>query len=264
MKLLTKKLKVLVIDDDPLALKVIADYVKATDGLELVSQTTNPRKGMDVLKKNEIHLIFLDMEMPGMSGMAFLAQLKILAEDNPSIANISVVVCSAFDRFAADSFDYEAVDYLVKPVFFERYTRAVKKVKQRWHRMSLNMLSSDNDCLMVYTTRGKLFHKLRYEDIIYLEAKGEKTWIWVSESEYFEIDDILKNVMLLLPRARFARVHRAFAISLVHFEWIKGMEIQLKGAPKNKIKLGRKGDYELFKDWLAENAIKGRHFKLSS
>lgn len=264
MKLITKKLKVLVVDDDPVALKIIVDYVRATDGLELVCHTTNPRKGIDVLKKNEIHAVFLDMEMPGLSGMEFLAMLKVIAEINPAVADISIVVCSAYDRFAAESFNYEAVDYLVKPIFFERYTTAVKKVKQRWHRLSLNMLSSANDCLMIYTPRGKIYRKVPFEDIVYLEARVEKTWIWVSESEYYEIDDILKNVMLLLPRARFARVHRGFAISLSRFEWIKGKEIALKGAPENKIKLGRKGDYDLFKDWLAENAVKGRYFRTSS
>ncbi len=259
MKIITKKLKVLVIDDDPVALKLIANYVKATDGLELICQTTNPRKGMDVLKKSEIHVIFLDMEMPGLNGMEFLAHLKIIAEDNPKIADVAVVVCSAYDRFAVDSFHYDAADYLVKPIFFERYTTAVKKVKQRWHRLSLNMLSSDNDCLMVYTQQGRLFRKLRYDDILYLEAKDEKTWIWINQREYYEIDDILKHVLLLLPRARFARVHRSYAISLAHFEFMKGNEIGIRGTSAKNIKMGRTGDYELFKNWLSENAVKGRY-----
>lgn len=264
MKLITKKLKVLVVDDDPVTLKIIADYVRATDGLELVCHTTNPRKGIDVLKKNEIHVIFLDMEMPVLNGMEFLAMLKVIAEENPTIADISVVVCSAYEQFAAGSFDYDAVDYLVKPIFFERYTKAVKKVKQRWNRLSLNMLSSDNECLMIYTARGKIYRKVLFDDIVYLEAKVDKTWIWVGKSERYEIDDILKNVMLLLPRARFARVHRGFAIALSRFERIEGNKISLRGAPKDKIKLGRKGDYDLFKDWLTENTIRGRHFKSST
>lgn len=267
MNLADRKVKLMVgvLDDDPDAIQHIVDYVKVTDGFELAFATSNPWEVLDILKEETVHVLFLDMEMPEMHGMKFILQLDFIKKMNPLVSHLEIVVCTAHEHFARESFDHKAADYLTKPISFARYMQAVGVVKERLLPMSLNTLNRDNECLLVYGERGMEIARVDYEKIIVVEAQDDKTLLWVNSIDYFETYERMKKVLLRLPKANFVRVHRSYAISLRHFKSIVGESgykekfILLDGTDA-KIPIGAKEKYPLFEKWLGENAIRGKKF----
>ncbi|PRD51905.1 LytR/AlgR family response regulator transcription factor [Sphingobacterium gobiense] len=250
-------LRAMVVDDDIQALQYMAELINLTDGIELVVKTTNPRKALAKLRTIPIDVLFLDIEMPIISGLQFMAQLKLLRETNPSISRMQIVVCSAYEHFAVKTYDYKVADYLIKPIFFDRYIEAINEVKRRILPLSLNVLSSDNRCFLIHSERGKIVHRVVFSDIIYLEAREQKSRLWISDTKYYDVHMILKNVLLLLPKSQFVKIHRSYAISISHFDAKVGREVGLKDLSR-RLPLGESGTYPLFESWLAENAINGK------
>lgn len=258
-----KKIRVAVLDDEQDAVEHLVDFIRLTDDFELVFTANNPREMLARLKKDAVDVLFLDMEMPGMHGMKFIPQLNFLKTVNPLIADLQVVVCTAHEHFARESFDRKVTDYLTKPIYFDRYIEAVAEVKKRLLPLGLNYLDRNNHCLLVYGQRGLEIARLNYDEIIYVEANDDKTWLWISQTEYFETYEKISEVLLRLPKANFVRVHRSYAISLNHFKQIvsvtgsKDKRILLAGTD-TEIPIGAKDKYPLFEQWLGENAIRGK------
>lgn len=253
----------MVLDDEQEAIDHIVDYIKLTDDFELRLATSNPWEVLERIKKEAVDILFLDIEMPDMHGMKLIPQLTYIKESYPVAANLQVVICSAHEEFACESYKHKVADYLTKPIPFDRYMEAVREVKQRLLPVSLNRLDSDNDCLLVYTGRGMEVVRLDYKHVIYVEAQGDSALLWVSSTEYFEACESLRSVMLRLPKANFVKVHRSYVISLRHFKTIAGRSgeqgkwISLEGTDM-RIPIGGNGQYSVFENWLAENAIRGK------
>lgn len=258
-----KKLRVAVLDDEQEAIELMVDFIKLTDGFELAFTTNNPREALTRLKKEAVHVLFLDMEMPEMHGMQFMPQLDFIKAINPLVADLQVVVCTAHEHFARESFDRKAADYLTKPVYFDRYLQAVHEVKRRLLPVGLNTLNQDNDCLLIYGYRGMEIARLDYKQIIYVEAQDDKTWLWINSTDYYETYEKMHHVLLRLPKSNFVQVHRSYAISLQHFKQLVGVkgkkekQIVLAGT-ETAIPIGGKEKYPLFENWLGENAIRGK------
>lgn len=258
-----KKLQIAVVDDEQDAIDHIVDYIKVTDDFELAFTTNNPQEALTRFKKEAVDVLFLDMEMPDLHGMQFIPQLKFIKTINPLVANLEIVICTAHEHFASESFKYKVADYLTKPIYFERYMEAVHEVKQRLLPVGLNSLDCDNDCLLIYDRRGMEIARLDYKHIIYVEAKDDKTWLWINSTDYFETYEKMNQILLLLPKANFVQVHRSYAISLRHFTNIIGKtgskekRILLEGTDA-EIPIGAKGNYPLFENWLGENVIRGK------
>lgn len=250
-------------DDEQEAIDHLVDYIKLTDDFELGLATSNPWEALERIKKEAVDILFIDIEMPEMHGMKFITQLAYIKETYPLAVHLQVVICSAHEEFACESFKYKVADYLTKPIPFDRYMEAVREVKKRLLPVSLNRLDSDNDCLLIYTSRGMEIARVDYKHVIYAEAQGDKTWLWVGATEYFETYESLKEVLLRLPKANFVKVHRSYAISLRHFRNIegrsgeKGKWISLEGTDV-LVPLGGKGKFTVFENWLGENAIRGK------
>lgn len=252
-----KILHVAIIDDDVDLVADLSDYVSLTNGLELLYTSTDAVKALAVLPDLEIDLLFLDMEMPVLDGLKLMAQLRSQLYDSRQGVGMQVVVCSAYEQFAAKTYDFKVTDYLTKPFTFERYMQAVDEVKSRVLRPGLNRLSNDNECLMVFSDRGILIRRVRFSDIAYLEAREEKTRVWISDAVYYEVEEVLKKVLLRLPRAQFVRVHRSYAIAVDRFVGMEKKSILLRGLSA-AIPIGDKDIYKTFTDWLVQNAITGR------
>jgi|SRR5690606_29069827 len=249
------ELRLAVLDDDPEAIAYIKPFVNMTDGVKLVYSTTNPGEMLHYVKTNVVHILLLDMEMPIMDGMKFLPQLKYLKETYPQIARLQVIVCTAHQKFAVDSFKHKVADYLTKPITFDRYLEAIHEVKQRLLPAGLNTLDPDNECLTIVLPMG-VIRKIPYREIIYVEAMQSHTWIWIDSEQYFEVNEKFYKFLRRLPKSNFVRVHRSYVISLAHFKGLVHEGIQLHGTDK-LVKYARRGSYELFDNWLAENVVKG-------
>lgn len=251
-----KKLAVGIIDDDQDAIDALAYFVELTDDFALVLSCTNAKEGLTLLRKLALDVLFLDIEMPQMNGLVFLAQLSEIKKVNKDVLNLQVVVCSAYEKFAFKTYDYKVADYLTKPVIWDRYLQSVTEVKQRLRTVSLNMLSESNECLLVSLRGGATLERLSFDDIIYAEAKDDRSWLWISATEYFDVSIPFKDVHNHLPKKNFVRVQRSFMVSLNHVKGMKGKEIMLRGTTQ-VIKRGEKGAFKTFEKWVQENLVFG-------
>lgn len=210
-------IRTLLVDDEYLALNLLEEYVRAIPGLELAGRVKSAIAALEVLEKEPVDLLFLDIQMPGLSGVNFLKTLK-----NPPVA----VFTTAYSEYAVQAFDLNAVDYLVKPFSFERFVQAVNKVREHIRRDPFPLegfLSAKVD--------GRLV-KIFYEDILYVEGLREYVRFVCQSGRYVTLES-LKNLEELLPANRFLRVHKSFIVALNQVRSIEGnmLEIQTHRIP---------------------------------
>ncbi len=191
----------IVIDDDKFSRKVIEEYIKKSEGLQLLGAFSNAKDAIAFLKKNhEVELIFLDIEMPEMSGIDFLKAMKVPPQ---------VVITSSKGKYALDAFDYDVVDFLLKPFTFARFNRSIERVLSRIQRLSFNNLSSKNE---IFIKKNSSLVKLKYDEILYIEAL-ENYVVFNTYNEKYTIHNTMKSLTTKLP-ANFVRVHRSYIINL--------------------------------------------------
>lgn len=200
------RIKCIAIDDEPLAVKKIAVYIQKVPFLELVAECRSAFEAMKVLSENSIQLIFVDINMPDMSGMEFVKSLT----HKPYI-----VFTTAYSEYAVEGFQVEAVDYLLKPITFNNLLKAANKVK------NLIELSANKEKESIKATANHLFVKSEYklirielDDIKYIESQHEYIKIHLINSKPVMTQLSLKNIEEQLPSDRFMRVHRSFIVNL--------------------------------------------------
>ncbi|KKO89701.1 MULTISPECIES: LytR/AlgR family response regulator transcription factor [Sphingobacterium] len=249
-----RKIRVAIVDDDPDIVDDLKGYVDLTDGVECAYTTTNPKEILVALRTLKLDVLFLDIEMPIVGGLDILGQLAGLKRCNPGIANLQVVVCSTNREVGDKMYHYEVTDYFLKPFERERYYTAINKVKDRIKGMGLNDLDDDNICFF-YGERGAAKKRLNYDEIRYVEAKDEHTWIWLDAKNYIEVNEAFGDIVSWLPKSGFAQVHRSFVVSLRHVIGITNKHVLL---PDIEINRGEKGKYKYFYQWIDANTIKGK------
>lgn len=255
-----RKLRVAVLDDDPDAIDFLLGYIRMTNGFEVSFTSTNPSEMLEHLAKEGVDVLFLDMEMPGIDGTAFLPQLQFLKMVNPLIAHLEVVVCSAHERYAVNMFRYKVADYLTKPILMDRYMQAVEEVKKRVliaRQYEQEGREEKDEYLLVYSRQEGKSYKLNASEIIYAEANNTSTLLWVDSNTHYEIHESFKKFLLrYLSRQRFVRVHRSYAISANHFDGMNKNEIVLRGTSRT-ISYAEKGGYVQFENLLQKNLVRG-------
>ncbi|UJH69191.1 LytTR family DNA-binding domain-containing protein [Allomuricauda sp. SCSIO 65647] len=223
------KINCLIIDDEALARKGLQEYVSALDFLELKGLCKNAIQANTLLKAEDIHLIFLDIEMPLISGMDFLKSLQ-----NPP----KVIFTTAYTEYAVESFEYDVVDYLVKPISMERFLQACNKA----HKVILgdqkegiaDTKPADEDDFL-FVRIDKELVKIKFDDILFVEGMQNYVKIFTKEQTYIAHLP-LKNVMECLPKESFFQVHKSFISSLDKVEVISGNQLIIQN---HKIPIGR-------------------------
>lgn len=210
-------LKCIVIDDEPLALMQMQNYVARVPFLELVESFDNAVEARDFLgTDNSVDLIFVDINMPELSGIDFVRGL----ESAPM-----VVFTTAYSEYAVESFKLDAIDYLLKPFSFESFERAAKKAQSiaqllalrdstNSDSLSLGEQSAEKECISI-----RADHKtslVRYSNIVYIESAGEYVRLHLADGGHLVTLFRLKNMESALPSERFVRVHRSFIVNLEH------------------------------------------------
>lgn len=197
------KIRCLVIDDEPLALQVIQIHISKIPGMEVFAIFQNPIDAFDVIKSNKIDLIFLDIEMPLLSGIDFLKTLQ-----NPP----KVIFTTAYRNYAMESYDLDVVDYLLKPISFIRFLKAVNKYKSLVNiAIPESAIKEEvaNDHLYVNTNRK--FMKLNFKDVLYIESLKDYVKIYLNDKSVITKDSI-RNFIKKLPK-EFLRIHRSFIVN---------------------------------------------------
>jgi two-component system LytT family response regulator len=223
-----KRLKCLVVDDKPLAIDVIADYVGKIPFLELIATTNNPIEGLNIFREQKIDLVFLDIQMPELSGIQFI---KIAGRQ------CKTILTTAYSEFALDGYEHDVVDYLLKPISFERLYRAAEKAYQLI--APINLQPNDNIIpLTEFTPESPMeflfiktehrIQKLNLRDIIFIEGLQNYINIKTAEGHVLSLQT-LKKLEEHLPPREFVRVHKSFIVALRHITSIERSRIHIGG-----------------------------------
>ena len=205
----------IVIDDDKFSRRVIEELIKKTDNLILAGSFSTAVDAINFLKQQEsVDLIFLDIEMPEMSGIDFLDTLK-----NPP----QVIIISAKGKYALNAFEYDVTDYLLKPVTFPRFYKAVDKAMNRTQKSNLSGIGKDE----IFIKKNSSLVRLKYDDILWIEAL-ENYVVFNTFSDKFTIHFTMKAIEQKLPPKKFVRVHRSFIINKSSINEIEDNAILIK------------------------------------
>ncbi len=214
----------IIIDDDKLSTKIIAEFVQKTDGLNLIGTYTSAVDGINYLngKNSEpIDLLFLDIEMPEMTGIDLLKTLNVLPQ---------VIIYSSQEKYALESYEYNVADYLLKPVTYPRFLKAVNKVKEkREKREEVSKESSE-----IFIKNNSSLVRVKYEDILWIEAL-ENYVVLNTFRDKFTIHFTMKAISDKMPQNKFVRVHRSFIVNLSKIKVIEDNSVVIKTETGSKV-----------------------------
>ena len=201
------KIKCIAIDDEPLALEQIGSYVQKTPFLELIATCKNAYEALDILKEKEVDLMFIDIDMPDISGLDLVKSL---------VKKPQIIFTTAYSEYAFEGFQVDAIDYLLKPINYAAFLKAANKSKI-WFEANFPEKAEPQ----TKTDRKEIFVKSNYKvvrillaDISYIESANEYIKIFLDNQEVITTFMRLKNIEELLPAGDFMRVHKSFIINL--------------------------------------------------
>ena len=212
------KIKCIIIEDEPLAVKVLADYISQVPFLELHGSFKDAILATDYLRNNDVDLIFLDIHLPKLKGMAFLKTLT-----NPP----AVIITTAYHQYAEEGFNLNVTDYLLKPFEFERFLVAVTKVKStQTEKHRSNEEPEAKDHLFLNVQKKKV--KILFSEILYIESQREYIKIVTTKKEYISKMST-HEIEALLPANLFKRIHRSFIVSISKIESYTAEAVEING-----------------------------------
>lgn len=228
-------IKAIIIDDEPLAIEILETHAQSIPDLEIEATFSNAIEASAYLASNTIDLMFCDIQMPQLTGLDFLKSL-----DNPP----SVIFTTAYSEYAVDGFELNAVDYLLKPVSFDRFLRAVNKYRTLGQNSTAS--ASEEDEYMFVKADKKLV-KINFEDILYIEGLKDYVIIRTDPKRVITLQT-MKSLNSKLPDSIFMRIHRSYIINTAKIEALVGnmVEITERGEKKH-IPVGKNYREELLK-----------------
>ncbi len=216
-------IKTLIVDDEPLAQDIIETYVNQLPNLELVAKCSDAIAANQVLQNNEVDLIFLDIQMPQLTGIEFMKSLS-----NPPL----VVFTTAYSEYAVEGFEMDAVDYLLKPISIDRFMKAVNKVEDRLKDKQGGTGVSVNEDHFFVKADKKLV-KVNFNDILYIE--GLKDYVIIRQEEGRVITlQTMKSLESKLPANNFKRIHRSYIVNTTKINALVGNMVEIKEKGENK------------------------------
>lgn len=226
----------IIIDDDKLSRRILEEFIKKTEGLQLLHSCADAVDAINILKKEDnIHLIFLDIEMPEMTGIDFMESLQVEPQ---------VIIVSAKEKYALDAFEYDVTDYLLKPVTYSRFFKAVDKAATRFEKDKNNLIGKEE----IFIKKNSTLVRLKYEEILWVEAL-ENYVIFNTYKEKFTIHFTMKAIEQKLPPQNFTRVHRSFIVNTSSIDVIEDNSVIIKTEEGSKtIPIGKSYKEKLMKD----------------
>lgn len=232
---MNSKLKCLVVDDEPLGREIIENYVNNTPFLELVGSFGKPFEALSFLQKNAVDVLLTDIEMPQINGLQMINSL----ETKPII-----ILISAYREYAIDGFDSGVIDYLVKPVPYDRFLKSLVRVQNIINKkIPLTEIKNDEIDRIFIKANNKLV-KILFEDIVYVESLKDYLRIHISDTERYVTHSTMKNIEEKLP-SYFFRIQRSYIINTKKIKSIHGNTVLLTIGENLPISLSLKS--ELYK-----------------
>jgi two-component system, LytTR family, response regulator len=203
-------MKCVILDDEPLAVELIASYINETDNLQLAFASTNAFEAIQYIQKNEVDIVFLDMQMPELSGIQVL---KIIG------TGYKVIFTTAYTDYALDGYEYNITDYLLKPISFERFTKAIEKINQNNNNTNVSwdtnqgnhVMRSENDFIFIKSDSKMI--KINLADILFIEGLKDYLSIQTNTEKLITLQNLKTFEQHLNPQ-QFMRVHKSYIVSL--------------------------------------------------
>jgi DNA-binding LytR/AlgR family response regulator len=206
----------IIVDDEPLAREVLERYVSDCPLLNLKESCSNAFEAMDVLDRINIGMVFLDINMPKLSGITMIRSLERPPE---------IIFTTAYPEFAVEGFELDAADYLVKPFSFERFLKAVNKAVKRIENRKAEGNAADQKKFLMVKADGKIY-QLDHSSIYLLEAMGDYVRIH-TDNGIITTHETLKNMEEILPEENFLRVHRSYLIAIEKISFLEGNRLRI-------------------------------------
>jgi DNA-binding LytR/AlgR family response regulator len=211
-------IRCLIIDDKPLAIDILADYTQKVPFLELAGTTTNPIEGLSIIREQNIDLVFLDIQMPELTGLQFM---KIAGKQ------CKVILTTAYSKYALDGFEHDVIDYLLKPIAFERFYRAAEKAKQiickPTEKITIRPSIETRPEYLFVKTEHRI-QKVNLKDILFIEGLQNYISIQTPNERVLSLQT-LKKTEESLPMKDFVRVHKSYIVALRHISAIERSRI---------------------------------------
>lgn len=234
------KIKCIIIDDEPLSRKGLAVFIQDLENLELERSFSNPVEAMVFLENNPVDLILLDIQMPKMNGLEFLKTMR-----NPPLT----IITTAYPNFAVQSYEFNVIDYLIKPVPFERFVKAINKTREY---LKLVRGTENKNQSFFFIKCDSRIEKIRFDELIYVEAMQNYVMLHTIRNRFVSYLTF-KSVEEYLPAGDFLRVQKSFIVNLHHINNIEGNEISIAD---RKITISR-----VNKDEILNSILKNRYLK---
>jgi len=240
------KIQCLVIDDEPLAREILKQHIAGVDALALAGTCSNAVEAITFLKEHPVDLLFLDIQMPQLLGTNFIRTLK-----NPP----KVIFTTAFRKYAVEGFELDAVDYILKPISFERFLKGVNKVLQMNFKPELPATSLKENPTepansFLYFRADRKMVKVYYRDILFIEALKDYIKI-VTDSKTIVTKYVLSTLEEMLPTNEFLRIHKSYIVAIHKIESFNAESIQIA---KHELPIGRLYKYDVSRVLNASSA----------
>jgi len=233
-------IKTLIVDDEPLALDILENYVERIPSMQLVARCDNAVEASELLNKEDVDLVLLDIQMPQMSGIELVKSLS-----NPP----KVVFTTAYPNYAVEGFELDAVDYLLKPISFERFMKAINRVKELMDLKksdSSEIQDGDNQSFIFVKSDKKLI-KVFYKDILYIEGLKDYVIIRMEKGRVITLQT-MKSLESKMPAPNFKRIHRSYIMNIEKIKAIVGNMVEVTEKNDSKlIPIGKNYRDELLK-----------------
>lgn len=211
----------LIIDDEQAAIDILRSYIKSIPSLNLVATSIDPLEALDIVNTQKIDLVFIDIQMPELSGISFIKLVK---------GRCKFILTTAYKQYAIEGFDNNAIDYLIKPIAFERFLQALQKVQIPHSASNIiqesstgNQVNTDN---FIFVKTDNRIQRINLSEILFIEGLGNYVTIHTEKGKFVTLLNV-KDLEESLPSEGFARVHRSYIISLSKIEFIEGNQVYL-------------------------------------
>ena len=222
------KIKCVIIDDEPLAIKVVENHLKEFQNFEVIETFNNPIEALYLLEKGAVDILFLDINMPKMNGLDFVKTLN---------SKMNVVITSAYREYAVESYDLNVLDYLVKPIPFNRFLKTINKITQQVYlQKGIQKEEDSSNESFIFLKVDKKLVKIKFKDILYIESLKDYIKVFTTLGNYL-VHKSLTSITEELPDSNFIRIHRSYTIAI---DKVKSVEGNLIEITTNKIPIGRK------------------------
>jgi len=215
------KIRCLIVDDEPLAIKLVKTHVEKISSLELVATCKNALQAMDLLRRQNVDLMFLDIEMPEITGLEFLKTIS-----HPP----KVIFTTAYRQYAAEGFDLDVIDYLLKPISFERFIRAINRYFERVEKETRGTLPAGvipHEERFIYIYDNKKTFKIYLRDILFIEGAGEYVKVHTTEKIFLSREP-MHEMESKLPKGQFIRIHKSFIVSVSRITAFSAASIHIR------------------------------------